>query len=159
MVPSPRPLLSRRTVLAGGAGASLFAATGCASTPVTKTSHGLSPDVAIAVEAVAAIREVQDRLTEVEGLRPGLRRATAGLQAVHRAHLAALLGAVPKGVNASPSATSTTMVPATLASIRRAETELHDRLDALALNAASGPFARLLGSMAAAISQQLAVLR
>ena len=45
--------------------------------------------------------------------------------------------------------------PAALAQVRTSEQTLHDGLVGLAMRARSGAFARLLGSMAAATSQQL----
>lgn len=169
MEPSPNPIASRRAVLAGGAGVTLLGLSGCSlnnpldseKTPAAEAVRELAPDVAVAVEAVTAIRAAADELTRVAGARPTLATRLSGLVDLHRTHLEALVDAVPERVDTSPtpSATPTVKTPLTLASVRSTEGALHDRLVALALRAESGPFARLLGAMAAAISQQLAVLR
>lgn len=167
MPPSPTPPLSRRAVLAGGTGATVLGLTGCSlnnpfddeKTPAAEAVRELAPDVAVAVEAVAAIRTVHELLAQVAAARPALAAETAELKEMHQVHLDALTGAVPDRVDTSPSASATAAkLSATRVFVRRTETDLHDRLVALALRAESGPFARLLGAMAAAISQRLAVL-
>jgi hypothetical protein len=164
MEPHPETLIrtSRRALLAGGAavlvaGCSLHDPLSSEKTPAARAVPELAPDVAIAVEAVTAIRAVASTLTELAGQRPGLSELS-GLMKLHQAHLDVLNDAVPDRVDTSPTATpSPVKRPATLAFVRRTESELHDKLTALALRAESGPFARLLGAMAAAIAQQLVV--
>jgi hypothetical protein len=79
---------------------------------------------------------------------------------MHRAHEKSLADAVP--ARARPSATPAAYaVPrkgdVALTRLAAREQRLHDILDALALRAQSGDFARLLASMGAAVSQQLTV--
>jgi hypothetical protein len=80
---------------------------------------------------------------------------------MHQAHLDALVDAVPDGVDTS-AAGPAYVVPArparALTGLTANERSVHDSLVGLALRARSGAFARLLGSMAAATSQQLHVL-
>jgi hypothetical protein len=89
---------------------------------------------------------------------PALAPRLAGLLATHRAHLHAVVDAVPDGVDTSATGAAYAVPPRPAAAVTRltaAEQGLHDGLVGLAMRARSGPFARLLGSMAAAVSQQL----
>jgi hypothetical protein len=105
--------------------------------------------------------DAQARAQQAVRVHPGLRSGFAGMIALHAAHLEALRSAVPGGVDPSP-VTATSPAPRSrgvaIREQRALEQALHDRLTGLALRAESGPFARLLGSMAAAVSQQLVVL-
>jgi hypothetical protein len=162
---------SRRALLAAGAGAVLVGATGCtvdnplhraAHTPAAQAVRDLAPDVAIAVQAVAAIRATDAAVAAALAADPALAARVTPFRALHAAHLAAVSDAVPAGVDTSPTGAPTggTAAPTRtggLATVRHAETELHGTLVALAMRAQSGLFARLLGSMAAAISQRAAV--
>ncbi|MGY2875404.1 hypothetical protein ACVW00_002594 [Marmoricola sp. URHA0025 HA25] len=171
MTPQTRPAtqarLSRRALglgigLAGGLGL-----TGCAlnnplsdeATPAARAVHDLAPDVAIAVQAVTLIRAAQSAVTATGAQHAGLAARLAGLLDAHRTHLAKVVDAVPSGVDTTPATGTPYAVPATpaaaLTQLTTTERGLHDELVGLALRAQSGPFARLLGSMAAALSQQL----
>jgi hypothetical protein len=160
--------LSRRTALGLGAGAAAAVVLGgCAlnnpleehRTPAAEAVRDLAPDVAVAVEAVTLIRGAQVAVTSTGERHPALVPRLAGLVAAHRAHLDALVAAVPDGVDTSATGAAY-VVPArparALADVTTAEQRLREGLVGLALRAQSGPFARLLGSMAAAVSQQLA---
>ncbi|MCZ4500893.1 MAG: hypothetical protein JWQ74_3448 [Marmoricola sp.] len=131
------------------------------TTPATDALPDLAPDVATAVRAVGLLLVAQARATATATAFPGLRERVDPLVALHRAHAAALQAAVPDGVDARPTATPD-VVPTSrttaLARLTKGERDLHDGLTGLALRAESGPFARLLGSMAAATSQQIVVL-
>ena len=165
-------------LLAAGAGAALSGSlTGCAvnnpfdtsKTPAAEAVRDLAPDVGVAVEAVALISQAR---SEVDALVTGqlLPVLFGDLVDTYAAYEEALVGAVPDGVDATatPSATPTpgsaaSASPTTPGSAKTAALHtaavLHSRLTGFALRAESGPFARLLGSMAAGLSQQLVVLR
>jgi len=171
MTPPTRPAaqarLSRRAALGLGAGLGIAGVAGCAlnnplaseDTPAAKATRDLAPDVAVAVNAVTLIRGAQAAVTATGDQHPGLADRLTGLLEAHRAHLAAVVDAVPDGVDTSPVGGTAYVVPpngqAALAQLTTAEQALHDQLVGLALRAQSGPFARLLGAMAAALSQQL----
>jgi hypothetical protein len=166
--------LSRRDTLRLGAGAVVGVAgagalAGCAlnnpltteHTPAAEAVRDLAPDVAVAVEAATLVRGAIAAVGGTGERHPALTPRLAGLLATHRAHLDAVVDAVPDGVDTS-AAGAAYVVPERAA---RALTQLaahertwHDGLVGLAMRAESGPFARLLGAMAAAVSQQLEVL-
>ena len=100
-----------------------------------------------------------------------LRVALGSLHRLHRAHLRVLDGvtdadeAADDGADDSADdgadaqgAPSPRATAAALAMLRGAETAHHRTLTRSAVQAASGPFARLLASMAAGVSAHLAVL-
>jgi hypothetical protein len=160
--------LSRRAAVGLGIGAGVVGVSGCAlnnplaaeDTPAARAVRNLDPDVAVAVDAATAIRRAAAAATDTVAAHPGLRNRLAGLQAAHTAHLAAVVDAVPHGVDTSARANGPAYVvpgrPArALAALTGTEQSLHDTLVGLAMRAESGPFARLLGAMAASISQQL----
>jgi len=158
---------SRRTLLAIGLGTVATAATaGCAlnnplheeKTPTARALRDLDPDVAVAAEAVTLLRGAEAAVTATGQRHAGLAARLAGVLTAHQAHVARLVDSVPDGVDTSGTATAY-VVPerpaAALAQLRATEQSLHDGLVGLAMRARSGPFARLLGAMAAATSQQL----
>jgi hypothetical protein len=164
----PGARLTRRALLGTsvlGAGV-LGVASGCAvnnplsdeSTPAAQATRDLAPDVAVAVQAVTLVRTAQAAVRRTGQVHPPLEARITGLAAMHAAHLAALVDAVPEGVDTTATGPAYA-VPAgadgALAGLTAAERSLHDSLVGLALRAESGAFARLLGSMAAAGSQQL----
>jgi hypothetical protein len=161
----------RRTVLLAGAGAgAAVLLAGCtlnnpfdsSKTPAAKAVRDLAPDVAIAVRAVVLIREQQYLLTETVIAFPALATRLAPLRALHQTHIDTLVAAVPKQVDTSAKPASVE-VPTSrqnaLLNAAAGETGLRDQLDNLALTAESGQFARLLGSIGAAISQHAVSLR
>lgn len=163
-----RAPVSRRAAVGLGLGAGVAAVSGCAlnnpftseETPAAKAVRNLAPDVAVAVEAATAIRRTASAVTETVARHPDLATRLSGLTRAHTAHLDAVVRAVPDGVDTSSQANGPAyVVPAkparALARLTGTETALHDTLVGLAIRAESGPFARLLGAMAAAISQQL----
>jgi hypothetical protein len=164
----PRP--ERRTFLLLGAGAAAALLTGCGlnnpfdagSTPAAEAVRDLAPDVAVAVEAVGLLRTNQANLDATSTAHPELVPRLAGLSTLYRAHLDALTRAVPDGVDTAP-ATDARQVPASrpaaLALVGKDARALDAGLVALAVRAESGPFARLLGTMAAGTAQQLVVLK
>jgi len=145
------------------------ALTGCAlnnpltteKTPAAEATRDLAPDVAVAVEAVTLVRGAQAAATSTGQLHPGLALRLTGLLAAHQAHLEALVDAVPEGVDTSATGAAYVVPPRPALAVTRlseAEQALHDGLVGLAVRAQSGAFARLLGAMAASLSQQLRVL-
>jgi hypothetical protein len=171
MRPQTRPgehaLFSRRAALGTAAGLAAVAVAGCAlnnpleddRTPAAQATRDLAPDVAVAVEAATLVRRAQAAVTSTGARHAALAAKLAGLLATHQAHLDAVVDAVPDGVDTSPSTGPAYVVPSrparALRQLDATERTLHDGLIGLALRAESGPFARLLGAMAAAVSQQL----
>jgi hypothetical protein len=165
--PTRTPLLSRRAALGAGVGvAGAVALGGCAlnnplreeKTPAARAVRDLAPDVAVAVQAVVLLRGAESAVITTSSRHPQLAVRLDDVLALHRAHLDAVLAAVPDGVDTSATGAAH-VVPArparALAALGVAERSLHDGLIGLAMRAESGPFARLLGAMAAAVSQRL----
>ena len=188
--------VSRRGVLAGAGGlaaAPLLA--GCSLGEVgqaVRRGNGPAPtptpDVRVATRALASVRAAGEQVSATTAKYPGLAGRLAPLLAVHRAHEASLVDAVPRSAasptttagptaGASPSsgvtstgptgspAPTTTPSPAVprtraraLAAVVALEDRLHDDLDGLAMRAQSGDFARLLAAMGAALAQRRAGL-
>jgi hypothetical protein len=133
-------------------------------------SGGQSPDVALAAAVLADEQAVLDRVLGTLRRHPGLGGALAGARTGHRAHVALLTRAAPEdqpsgtpSVSLSVLATPRRLtVPdrpgAALAALARAESRLSAVHTRSALAAESGPFARVLASMAAAAAQQAASL-
>lgn len=161
--------LSRRSVLglgigavAAGAGVSACSVANPVS-PRRRASRpaGLSPDVTVATRALAAVEAAAAGVSATLARFPALRPELTALGTLHQAHARSLADAVP--TRAPTTATPTPYaVPrrrtAAVAKLTTTETRLHASLDALALTAQSGEFARLLASMGAAVSQRLAGL-
>lgn len=155
--------LSRRAALGLGvvtvAGCSLNNPLHEDKTPAAEAVHDLAPDVAVAVRAATLMRGAQAAVDDTAERHSQLATKLAGLRAAHRAHLHAVADAVPDGVDTSSGTGPAYVVPAgparALTQLTATERSVHDELVGLALRAESGPFARLLGSMAAALSQQL----
>jgi len=165
----------RRSLLIIGAGAGATMLTGCSlnnpfdtsKTPAAKAVRDLAPDVGVAVTVVALISDAQQELERLSAGQATNTAGLAGLAAAYQAYVEALRGAVPKGVDAtsapspslSPGPTGSPTLPADVnAAARHTASLVHTRLIGYALRAESGAFARLLGTMAAGLSQQLVVL-
>lgn len=155
-------LLGAGATLTLGSGCALNNPFGAAKDSADGSGEEQTPDVALAVTAVGAILAAQARARLTVETYPGLGSRFNALIELHVAHVDALAEAVPAGTIPSTVSTTGLTVPsnrgAALKQQERAERALRDRLVAMALRSESGPFARLLGSMAAAISQQLADL-
>ncbi|MCW2867574.1 MAG: hypothetical protein JWR20_1762 [Marmoricola sp.] len=184
--------VSRRGVLAGAGGlAAAPLLVGCSLGEVGQAVRRGSgpaptptPDVRVATRALASVRAAREQVSATTARYPGLAGTLAPLLAVHRAHEASLVDAVPRGA-ASPtsSAASPTASPSTgatptgtpaptaptaptvprtraraLAAVVALEDRLHADLDGLAMRAQSGDFARLLAAMGAALAQRRAGL-
>jgi len=146
----------------GAAGCSWHDPFAGSTTPATASARP-SADVALAVRAAAAIAAARALAVATTTAHPPLAVRLAGFAAMHTAHLEALARAVPAHVAHVDPTAAPTGVPVhgtaavELARVQDAERSLHDTLTALAMTAESGLFARVLGSMAAAISQRLVV--
>ncbi len=185
MPPAPsRPLLpaSRRTLLAAPAALLaapvLAACDGPRSAPdgvVTATGDDTSADVGRVDEARAAIGAARTQAATAGTTHATLAPALGPLLAVHDAHLALLdeanrtEGAEGADADAGPAGDRTSdpaaspgdpvLDPAAaLAAVRTTETALAATLADLAVAADSGPLARTLAAMAAAVDQQLLLL-
>jgi hypothetical protein len=156
---------SRRTVVVGGLGSvAALTLAACSTDPApgsrqTASPAGLTPDVAVATRALAEIRAMREAVTATLHRFPATRATIGSLVAMHQAHEATLVDAVP--ARARPSAgPAPYAVPRNrdkaLAALAVREHRLHDALGALAMRAQSGQFARLLASMGAAVDQRLA---
>ncbi|GAA1767864.1 hypothetical protein GCM10009795_012780 [Nocardioides hankookensis] len=131
---SADPQLSRRVLLAAGlAGTALVSACGEARSPAPRSAD--DPDTAL-------VDEVVSRITATAALAARV----PDLVAMHTAHLDALDAAPPVAGKAPRGR------------LLRSERQLQHFLVDAAGRAESGPLARLLASMSAAVSQQVAVL-
>lgn len=182
MRPSPaRPPFSRRAILGGAAigSAALTSglAAGCsadlsdldprATPPTPTTTASLQEPAATDRDAdVRTLDSVYAEVLSVAALVEAVSESHSRLQpllapalAMHHAHAEALVGAALETPRApAPATRSPRRVGSALRSVRTTEEALQTRLFDAAVAARSGTFARLLGSMAAAVGQQLAAL-
>lgn len=172
--PGDAGLPSRRSVLAsglglaglglGGVGLGGLGLAGCdasgGSSGGAVRSGGQSPDVRVATAALTEVTAARGVVLSALRGHPPLRTGLADLVAMHRSHAVALADAVPHppAMAVRPRRTSPRGQARALRRVVAAEQHLQLRLDALALRAQSGEFARLLASMAASVAQHLAVL-
>lgn len=164
--------LSRRGLLVGAAAAALSGCTSGlkvrrgprrpASDPAPDRAAETDPDVALAASALSAERAVL-ALVEATGDRHvRLRGALQPAAEAHRAHIQLLADAVPDDTATDTPAPADVRVPRSAARALSAVVTAEDELSAgsrrHAFAAQSGPFARLLASMAASTGQHAAVL-
>ncbi|RYP81480.1 hypothetical protein EKO23_23510 [Nocardioides guangzhouensis] len=169
-MPLPPTLLAhpvrRRTTLAA---APLLALAGCrwgpedegddqpAPAPTATTGAAPDDDVQLAGEALAATERAAALVTAVSSGHPGLSAALDEVAAMHEAH-ADLLAETGESTG-EPSLPAVPAKPApALALVLTEERALQETLTTAAGSAASGPFARALASMAAAVAQRRVVL-
>lgn len=166
----PRRSLLRLGLLApvaAGAGVALGTA-GCVArsrgsgATGTTTSTAAPGEEDLLAAAVLATARVQQDLRTARERHPSLRPRLAAAERLHAAHRAVLDGAdatADRGAGTAPAAPSLPPLPplpptrspaAALALLARRETALAQRLGALAVDASSGTFARLLASCGAA---------
>ena len=121
-----------------------------------------SPDVRLAAAVLRSEQALLDRVRATARRHPGLAPQLDAAQRSHRAHVDLLTGAVPPAARPSRPAADRHRVPggsrAAMSALARAEEQLARRRRGHALQARSGPFARVLASMAAAASQQATFL-
>jgi hypothetical protein len=162
---------SRRSFLTGAAAAALLA--GCTSdgpadrdleAPAegTGTEPVRDPDLEAAAAALAAVEAQLALLESMTRGRARRRRALAGTEAVHRAHQRLLAEAVPEETAEATPSPGPVWVGSDREAFRvlaSAEHRLGRTTRRLALEARSGPFARVLAGIAAASAQQSVLLR
>lgn len=116
-----------------------------------------SADAPAVAEAASLIASVIDQIAATTARHPGSASGLAGVLSMHRAHLAVLRKAA--GPTPSPAAGAAPRVPvgqkAALQALLFVERSARGRLTSLAQHARSGELARVLASMAAAVSQRL----
>jgi hypothetical protein len=164
-----RPLVRRRTAVAGGLGGLVVLATGCdpgedlappqadpsASSvpPSPEGSDQQTLDETLVHDVAAELLAAIGVLSEARRFVP-LRPVVTPLLRAHRAHVRVL--------EVDGTVRTTSEVPASsavaLQQIRRSERQLRDGLTDAAGRAESGALARLLASMAASVTQHLAFL-
>ena len=117
------------------------------------------PDHALVASVLADLVAATDLGSATAAAHPRLHETLAPLRALHEAHLEAL-GGRPSTAPATSGAGGgrPTAAAPTLESLRSRELRLQRRLVAAAVRAESGALARLLASMSAGETQQLAVL-
>ncbi len=169
-----RPLVRRRTALAGvlGALAATVSAAGCdtgddlggdlddndrtgstsaspsvAQEPEQTPDEALVDDVLVGLGAAVAVLQAARRFTQ---LRPVL----APMLHAHRAHVEVLEG----DLGDVPSATRPAGAAAAVEAVRVSETQLQASLVDAAGRAESGALAKLLASMSASVTQHVAAL-
>ena len=159
---SPRPGLSatRRTALAGALGGALSVA-GCdaddpgsapSPTPEDTTPTSEDPDLELVDEVVAEL-DALIAFTEAAAVaRPAIGPLPSAFARLHRAHRDVLSDdesdATPPAIRGTASAV--------LRQVTSRERDAQQRLADWAVAAESGPLARLLASMSAAVAQRLA---
>jgi hypothetical protein len=163
--------VSRRTALAGLAGATVGLVTGCtsdgpepgdadagpSSTPTGTRSPAVEPDVRLAATVLDAEQAMLDRLVATGRRHRRLQGRLAVARAAHRDHVELLASAVPPGATRTPAPRRRPAVPRSpaeaLAALARAEDRLARTGRQSALVAESGAFARALAAMAASAAQ------
>ncbi|WP_426244068.1 hypothetical protein [Nocardioides sp. LHG3406-4] len=123
------------------------------------------PDLKALADTQAATVEVAALVAATTVAHPALAGRLAGLVDLHAAHQSALAGAAAERAE-TPSATATPAgspsvaadEPQALAAVRAAESKLATQLVGRAQRAESGPFARMLAVMSAALQQGLLAL-
>lgn len=155
------PTPTRRAVLLGGTAAASL--TGCTSTRSPAPAAEPDPDKALVAEMLTAEATLV-ALVEELGRRPRRARLLQPTRDVHQAHVKLLTEADPGSaptVTSSPSPSPALRGDdrAAFLAIARAEDSLAETLRQGAFRARSGPFARVLASMAAASAQSAATLR
>jgi len=116
-------------------------------------------DSALVASVVAAVSAAADLVAAASAVAPALASRLDILGRAHAAHLDLLVGAVPDADVPTPGAAPVPARPArALADVRRSEQRLLRTLRDACVDAASGDLARVLASMAASVSQHLAIL-
>ena len=160
----PHGPVSRRSVIglgvAGLGSMALVAGCSSGSSPTPSGNQqarptSVTPDVQTATEALLAVRAADQAIRATVQRFPATRPSLARLETMHAAHERTLVDAVPapERRSAAPAPYAVPHRRATaLARLQVSEAKLHDTLQVLALRAQSGEFARLLASMAAAVT-------
>jgi hypothetical protein len=168
-VPAALSSPSRRTLVLTGLA---LVATGCDLDPRTEAEPAPAPtsgvpsavsedaDIRLRDQARAMVMAVSDFVGSVRRDYPRLRQELAGLQALHRIHLALLDDVAPESGDLPVEAPVVTAEGprAALAQLRTVELGHQRGLGRLAIRTASGSFARMLASMSAGVAAHLAAL-
>ena len=169
MLPAPTTLggmiggepLSRRTALAVPAAVAAAAVAGCGdAAPGSPTTASAGPDEHVLQRAVASEERLRAQVRVAARRHRRLRRDLAAVDNVHGEHVAFLVRALD---TAPPASEAEDPVPAADAEdaargLARSERALARAHAEAALEARSGPFARVLAGMAAAAEQQARLL-
>lgn len=116
-------------------------------------------DTALVAAVVVAVSAAADVVIAAADTAPALAARLDGLAQAHAAHLERLVGAVADADVPAPAVVSVPARPgAALDAVRRSEQRLLRTLRESCVVAASGDLARVLASMAASVSQHLAIL-
>lgn len=120
-------------------------------------------DVRLAAQVLDSEQAMLDRVLAALRAHPRLVATLAGARAAHSAHVDLLIGAVPpEARRPAPAPRRRPVTPRSSAAALSVLAGREDRLARLrtthALDARSGPFARVLASMSAAAAQQSALL-
>jgi hypothetical protein len=153
-VPDTVITVSRRAAL-GSATAAVAATAGCQWGPpatVSAPAAKRDADTATVDRLVTTIATRARLVADVATTHVGLATALAPLTTLHQAHLAVLTDAPPT----APSVMVPGRPDTALTAVRRGEADLQRALTAGAQQAASGPLARTLASMAAGVAMHLA---
>jgi hypothetical protein len=155
------PLLSRRAALRTGAGVAAVALAGCGADVAVGPAAGPADDADLGLLRGAVQREEQLRAEVGREARrlPRLRAALQRVSGVHEDHVEVLSRslATPPGTTAADVGPRLE-APAAVRRLARSERSLAQAHADAALEARSGPFARVLAGMAAAAEQQAQVL-
>jgi hypothetical protein len=159
------PRVSRRTALAAGTGLTAAALAGCGARTLADADHAGDarsddPDLRLLRLAVDREESLRAELRVTSRRHPTLRGDLERGDAVHGRHVALLVRSLPSkesrlGVAVPPRARNAADAARDLARSERRLATAHARA---ALDARSGPFARVLAGMAAAAEQQAHVL-
>ena len=116
-------------------------------------------DLALLDEARLIVASALATVTSVRRAVPALRSPLAPLRRLHATHLETLDEAGPaSGEDTMDSLSAAGDAAGALERVRRDELRLQRRLAAMAVAAASGPFARMLASMSAGVAAHVADL-
>jgi hypothetical protein len=164
-LPAPGVAATRRVALAGALGGALALAA-CDSdgpgaepstTSPTSTTTATEPaedaDAALVDDVVAELDELIAFTAAAAAARPEIAAWPTAFERLHRAHRAVLSD--DTGQAEQPAVTGTPQAVVRL--VTRREQAAQRRLADWSLAAQSGPLARLLASMSAAVAQQLAI--
>src|SRR4051812_32073338 len=152
--------LSRRATLATGAGLAAATLAGCGDVRAQGAGAAPDPDLRLVREALRHELRVRERVRQLRRS-PRLRAPLAEVAAVHRDHVDLLRRAVTDNGEGEVTVEPYRPEPGIADQVRRlaaAERGLADVHAAAALEARSGPLARVLAGLAAAGEQQAQVL-
>lgn len=149
--------LTRRAALATVSAGLTAAAAGCQWGPpstVDAPAGEADADTALVKDVTSAVAAQARLVTDTSAAHTALTTSLAPLSTLHSAHLAALTSKAVTAPAVAPAPTP----EAALTTVRSGEASLQRILTTAAQDAASGPLARTLASMAAGVAMHLAAL-